>query len=218
MLSPTRKSTPMPRLPAFMLRAVLITCLLPVLLVQPARAADPAETFVSDNIHKGLDILNSKTLTKQQKSDQFEQFLLTLTDMKRIADFTLGQYRRTASPADVQTFEAAFQNYAVAVYHSYFSQYAGQTLTVTNSTMRAPTDYVVTTQLINPNDHSGQAPLEVDFRVRTDTGRPVVIDVSVAGVWLSVEERDQFVSFLGQNNENVKSLISHLSELAKQFK
>jgi phospholipid transport system substrate-binding protein len=208
----------MPPFPVIARRAVLIAALLPVLLIRPALAADPAQTFVSDNIHKGLDILNSKSLSKQQKADQFEQFLLSITDMKRIADFTLGQYRRTASPADVQTFEAAFQNYAVAVYHSYFSAYAGQTLNVTNSTMRAPTDYVVTTQMINPNDHSGQAPLEVDFRVRTDTGRPVVIDVSVAGVWLSVEERDQFVSFLGQNNGNVKSLVSNLSDMAKQFK
>jgi phospholipid transport system substrate-binding protein len=206
----------MPSFPAFVRRAVLIAALAPILLFQPALAADPAEAFVSDNIHKGLDILNSKTLTKQQKSDQFEQFLVSITDMKRIADFTLGKYRRTASPADVQTFEAAFQSYAVAVYHTYFSQYAGQTLTVVNSTMRAPTDYVVTTQLINPNDHSGQQPLEVDFRVRTDTGRPVVTDVSVAGVFLSVEQRDSFVSFLDQNNGNVKLLIAHLSDLAKQ--
>jgi ABC-type transporter MlaC component len=46
----------------------------------------------------------------------------------------------------------------------------------------------------------------------------VVVDVSVAGVWLSLEERDQFVAFLGQNNGNVRLLITHLSELAKQFK
>jgi ABC-type transporter MlaC component len=45
-----------------------------------------------------------------------------------------------------------------------------------------------------------------------------VTDVSVEGVWLSLQQRDQFVSFLGQNNGNVKLLLSHLSELAKQFK
>jgi ABC-type transporter MlaC component len=72
--------------------------------------------------------------------------------------------------------------------------------------------------MIDPAAKSGQAPLEVDFRVRTDGPRPVVVDVSVAGVWISIEERDQFVGFLGQNNGNVKLLIAHLSELAKQFK
>ena len=95
--------------------------------------------------------------------------------MKRIADFTLGQYRRSASPADLAAFDAAFQNYAVAVYQSYFAKYAGQTLKVTGSQARAPDDFIVATALIDPNDHSGQPPLEVDFRVRTDTGKPVVI-------------------------------------------
>jgi len=202
---------------SFARRNVLAAALALPFLAAPALAADPAETFVSQNIQKGLVLLNNKTLTKEQKRDQFEQFLLGLTDLKRIADFTLGQYRRTAPPADVAAFEVAFQNYAVAVYQSYFSKYAGQNLKVMNSTQRAATDYIVTTQMIDPTAR-GQAPLEVDFRVRTDGPRPVVVDVSVAGVWVSLSERDQFVAFLGQNNGNVKLLISHLSELAKQFK
>src|SRR6185437_3970413 len=103
----------------------------------------------------------------------------------------------------------------ISVYQSYFAKYAGQTLKVTNSTERAPGDFIVATNLIDPNDHSGQPPLEVDFRVRTDTGKPVVVDFSVAGIWLALEERDQFTAFLGQNGGNVRLLISHLSDLAK---
>jgi len=181
-------------------------------------AANPAEDFVQDNIHKGLELLNNKQLSVDQRRTQFETFLLGLTDMKRIADFTLGQYRRSASPADLAAFEGAFQNYAVAVYQSYFSKYAGQTLKVTGSQTRAPDDFIVATQLIDPNDNSGQQPLEVDFRVRTDSGKPVVVDFSVAGIWLALEERDQFTAFLGQNNGNFHTLISHLSDLAKQFR
>src|SRR5664279_2626398 len=190
-----------------------------LLLVTPAMAAaNPAEDFVQDNIHKGLELLNNKQLAADQRRTQFETFLLGLTDMKRIADFTLGQYRRSASPADLAAFEGAFQNYAVAVYQSYFAKYAGQTLKVTGSQTRAPDDFIVATQLIDPNDKSDQQPLEVDFRVRTDSGKPVVVDFSVAGIWLALEERDQFTSFLGQNNGNIHTLISHLSELAKQFR
>jgi len=190
------------------------------LLAGPAfAAANPAEEFVQDNIHKGLELLNNKQLSADQRRVQFEGFLLGLTDMKRIADFTLGQYRRSATPADLAAFEAAFQNYAVAVYQSYFAKYAGQTLKVTGSQTRAADDFIVATQLIDPNDNSGQQPLEVDFRVRTDGGgKPVVVDFSVAGIWLALEERDQFTAFLGQNNGNIHTLISHLSELAKQFR
>jgi phospholipid transport system substrate-binding protein len=188
------------------------------LFAGPALAASPAEDFVQQNIHRGLEILNNKQLSTEQRRSQFEGFLMGLTDMKRIANFTLGQYRRAASPGDIAAFETAFQNYAVAVYQSYFSKYAGQSLKVTGSQQRSSDDFIVVTQLIDPNDKSGQQPLEVDFRVRTDTGKPVVVDFSVAGIWLALEERDQFTAFLGQNNGNIHTLIGHLNDLAKQFK
>jgi phospholipid transport system substrate-binding protein len=198
-----------------MRRAVLAMAVLfavPLLTAKPAAAANVAEAFVGDNIHKGLELLNNKKLTTAQRRDQFETFLLGLVDVRRIGLFTLGQYRRTAPPEDVDAFIAAFKNYAVAAYQSYFSKYSGQTLKVTGSTERAPTDFIVATQLMDPN--TNQPPLEVDFRVRTDTGKPVLVDVSVSGIWLSLEERDQFVAFLGQNNGNVRTLIAHLSDMA----
>lgn len=181
-------------------------------LAGPPAMADQAQTFVQDNIHKGLDILNNKSLSTDQRRSQFEQFLLGLTDMKRIALFTLGQYRRTAPPEDIEAFVGAFQGYAVAAYQSYFAKYTNQTLKVVGSTEPRPTDFIVQTQLIDPS--SNQPPAEVDFRVRTDTGKPVLVDVAYQGVWLSLEQRDQFVSFLGQNNGNVRTLIAHLSDLA----
>jgi phospholipid transport system substrate-binding protein len=183
-----------------------------------ASAASGPESFVQANVQRGLTILNNKTLSTEQKRTQFETFLLGLTDMKRIANFTLGQYRRTATPQDQDAFAAAFQTYAVAVYQSYFAKYAGQTLKVTGSQEHAPGDTIVQTVMIDPNDHSGQAPLEVDFRILEDNGRPVVIDFSVAGIWLAIEERDQFSAFLGQNNGSIPTLISHLHELAKTYR
>ena len=184
----------------------------------PAFAANVAEEYVQDNIHKGLDILNTRGLSSDQKRGQFQSFFLSVADFQRIADFTLGQYRRGASPADVTAFENAFQNYAIAVYQSYFERYKGQTLKVIGSDTLAADDFRVKTQLIDPNDHSGQAPLEVDFRVRTNTGKPTLTDIAVGGIWLALEERDQFTSFLGQNGGNIGSLNSHLNDLAKQFK
>jgi ABC-type transporter MlaC component len=44
------------------------------------------------------------------------------------------------------------------------------------------------------------------------------VDFSVAGIWLALNERDQFTAFLGQNNGNIPMLVSHLGELAKQFR
>ena len=193
--------------------AFAILAAAPLLMVRPAAAAqNVAEAFVDENIHKGLDILKDKKLNTVQRRDQFETLLLGLVDVRRIALFTLGQYRRTAPPEDVEAFVGAFKNYATAAYQSYFAKYTNQNLKVIGSTQRNPTDFIVQSQLIDPG--SSQTPAEVDFRVRTDGGKPVLVDVAYQGIWLSLEERDQFVAFLGQNNGNVRTLIAHLSELA----
>ena len=184
--------------PALTRRAMLVSAAaLPLLQAGPAAAAgNVAETFVDENIHKGLSILSDKKLTLTQRRDQFETLLLGLVDVRRIALFTLGQYRRSAPPEDVEAFVNAFKNYATAAYQSYFAKYTDQTLKVTGSTKRNDTDFIVQTLLVDPN--SSQQPSEVDFRVRTDTGKPVLVDVAYQGIWLSLEERDQFVAFLAR--------------------
>ena len=184
----------------------------------PSSAAAPAEAFVQENVSKGLAILNNHGASPEQRRQQFQGFIMGLTDMHRIANFTLGVYRRSATPAEQDQFAAAFQGYAIAVYQSYFSKYSGQTLRVTGSQEHAPGDTIVQTVMVDPNDHSGQQPLEIDFRVLSDNGKFVVIDFSVAGIWLAIEERDQFSSFLGQNGGSIPTLISHLHELAKGYK
>jgi len=185
---------------------------LAVAAISAAQAATPSETFISNNIQRSLEILNGKELRPEQRSRQFQDLLLGIVDMKRIALFTLGHYGSTASLADQDKFVAAFQNYAISTYQTYFARYAGQTLTVSGSTERTPQDVVVMTMLEDPSDHSGQQPLEVDFRVRSDTGKPMLVDFSVAGMWLALEERDQFVAFLDHNDGSIPKLIDHLNQ------
>jgi phospholipid transport system substrate-binding protein len=185
----------------------------------PAAAATPGETYVQTNVQRGLQILNNHSIPDAQRRAQFRDFLTGLTDIRRIALFTLGNSRRTASPADVEAFVNAFRDYAVAVYESRLTQYSGQSLKVTGSTDRAPGDTIVSTVLVDASGKTeGQDPIEVDFRVLNDGGKFVVIDASIAGVWLAIEERDQFSAFLEQNNDSVPALVSHLNELTRHIR
>jgi phospholipid transport system substrate-binding protein len=125
-----------------------------------------------------------------------------------VAIFLLGQYASQASPADLDAYVAAYQGYILSVYELYFSRHAGQTLRVRTSRERAPGDYIVNTDMTGASQ-----PMQIDFRVRTDGAKPVLVDVAVEGVWLALAERDQFVSVLGQNNGDVKVLTAHLRAL-----
>jgi phospholipid transport system substrate-binding protein len=174
-------------------------------------AANPAEEFVGTNIQTGFDILNDRSLDNQERGRRFASFLLGLTDLKRVALFLLGRYASQASPADLDAYGAAYQDYVLSVYQSYFARYAGQTLRVHASRERAPGDFIVNTDMVG-----GGQPMQIDFRVRTDGPKPLLVDFAVEGVWLSLAERDQFISVLAQNNGDIKALTAHLRALEQR--
>lgn len=175
--------------------------------------ANPAERFVADNISAGLAILNNSATDRATRSARFEEFLLGITDLKRIATFTLGN--AAATPAQRDAFTAAFQSYATAVYRSYFQGYGGQTLTVTGSVANGPGDTIVHTRLADAN---GGNPVAIDFRVRTDGPKPLVLDIGIAGIWLALTQRDDFVAFLAHNGGDVGALIQHLNSAAQSYR
>lgn len=189
-------------------------------LTGTARAQTAAEDYVRTNVQKGLSILNNRNIPDAERRAEFRSFLTTLTDIRRIALFTLGPARRTATPAQIEAFVDAFRNYAVAVYESRLKAYSGQTLRVTGSTARGPNDYIVTTTLVDPTGRTEAQgePIEVDFRVDSSNGRFIVIDASIVGVWLALEERDQFTAFLEENNGNLDGLITHLNTLTNRLR
>ena len=174
--------------------------------VSKAWAQNAAEDFVRGNIQAGFDILNDKSATPAERRDRFASFLLGLTDSRRVALFLLGRYADGASQDDLDAYVAAYQDYVLSIYQTYFQLYAGQTLRVISSRERAPGDFIVTTNMVGqPN-----LAMEIDFRVRTDGAKPLLVDVAVAGVWLALAQRDQIQAVLAQNRGDIKALIAHL--------
>lgn len=196
--------------------AVLLSALIAALVMLSAgeskagAAANPAEAFVQQNIEKGYSILNSTTLSDEQRREQFRDFMLSLTDARRIGMFTLGPYANRASKEDIDSFIDAFSDYAVVVYESRLSKYKGQTLRVTGSVQRAADDVVVNSDVVNPATPNAQ-PLRAAFRVRkTSDGRPIVTDIQVEGVWLALSQRSDFTGFLQQHGGRVPDLTTDL--------
>jgi phospholipid transport system substrate-binding protein len=194
---------------------VLISFALPA---ASAQAASPAEAFVQSNINEGFAILNNDSLSRDEKNAQFRTFLLSLTDLNYIADYTLGPAKNKVSPADLAEFEQAFREYAVALYESEFDKYSGQTLRVIGSAPRGDNEWIVRTQLVDPNARPNRQPIEVDFRVFGKPGSFVVGDVTVLGVDLAIAAQGQFEDFLLQHNDDVKALTADILRRAAKMR
>jgi phospholipid transport system substrate-binding protein len=204
---------------AVLLAAIVVAAaLLGVAQAYAAPAANPAEAFVQENVDRGYEILNSTTLSDEQRRTQFRDFMLSLTDSRRIGLFTLGPYANRASKEEVEAFIAAFSEYAVAVYESRLSKYKGQTLRVTNSVQRAADDVVVNAEVVDRAAPNAQ-PYKAAFRVRkTSDGRPIVTDMQVEGIWLALSQRSDFTGFLQQRGGRVPDLTADLERQTRMLR
>jgi phospholipid transport system substrate-binding protein len=180
--------------------------------VAPASAGQDAEVFAQRLIDQGVSIL--RNTGDPARRAKFRDFITQYADARKTALFTLGNYRRGASDADIEDFVEAFTAYATAVYESRLDQYKGQTLKVVGSVDNKASDVTVNMIVVDPNARN---PLRVAFRLLGGNSNYRFVDIQVEGIWLSVDQREQFSAFLSKNNGSIPSLTSHLQAQAKQI-
>ena len=185
-----------------------------VMLAAPAvhaAAVNPAEGFIQQNIDGGYAILNNTSLSDEQRNMQLRDFMLSLTDARRIGTFTLGAYANSVSKEDLEAFIAAFSDYTVGFMQAVvFTQTRAQTPKVIGSVQRAADDVVVNCEVVNPRSPNAP-PIKAAFRVRKAAdGRHIVTDIQVEGIWLALLQRSDFVGFLQQHGGRIAELTSDL--------
>jgi phospholipid transport system substrate-binding protein len=102
-----------------------------------------AEAFTQRLIDQGVQIL--RNTSDPARKPKFREFITQYADVRKTARFTLGNYARTAAPADVDTFVDAFKDYAIAIYETQLDKYKGESLKVVGSIDNKPGDYIVKT-------------------------------------------------------------------------
>jgi phospholipid transport system substrate-binding protein len=178
-----------------------------------------AETFVQEKIDHAYALLGDASLSPAQRDAGFHTFLVSLTDIDRVGRFTLGRYANSASPAAVADFESAFADYAVAVYESRLSEFKNLKIHVTGSAVLGEDDIVVAATASDPELPNPANPVRLGFRIRKDSsGRLILTDMDVEGIWLALWERADFTSFLQQHGGDIGELARHLQSQAGQLK
>ncbi len=176
------------------------------------QSPNSAESFIRDNVDKCLAILNDKTLPDPDRRQRFRDLLLSITDMPRIATFTLGRYALNATDDELDSFKRAYAEYSVTVYQTVLDAFRDYTVKVTGSAESAAGDTIVNADILNSGCACSPA-IKAAFRVRkTDDGRLMIIDFEAEGVWLALSQRSEFSSFLRQHGGNISDLISEMNQ------
>jgi phospholipid transport system substrate-binding protein len=182
----------------------------------PAWADAASEAFVASNAQPALATLSQKGLTPAAREAKFSQLMQNFTDFPRISDFVLGRYARAAR-ADTALYaewQETFRTYVVTVYEDQFDEYTGKAIRVLpgsqDSTINGKLYSVVHTEVVKP---TGQTML-VDWRLLQTNGAWKVVDVGIKLdqnlLWLGIQQRQDFLSFLDQHNGDVRALIAEV--------
>ena len=192
-----------------MIRKIIILCSVFFLSISPVMAekSPEAEAFVMDVSNRVIDILSYTSTT--EKEDAFRTLLNEKANLKRIAAFTLGKYRRQLSPAELQEFQSLFESMITKVYANRLGTYDDQQIIVLGSEKKKK-DYLVETEL---RFKDGSDPIAIVWRLRQEKdGRITLFDLRVLGIWMALEQRETFLSILKNNNEDFDVLLDNLRQ------
>ncbi|MEC7177544.1 MAG: ABC transporter substrate-binding protein [Pseudomonadota bacterium] len=192
-----------------MIRKIIILCSVFFLSISPVMAekSPEAEAFVMDVSNRVIDILSYTSTT--EKEDAFRTLLNEKANLKRIAAFTLGKYRRQLSHTELQEFQSLFETMITKVYASRLGTYEDQKIIVLGSEKKKK-DYLVETEL---RFQDGSDPIAIVWRMRQEKdGRITLFDLRVLGIWMALEQRETFLSILKNNNENFDVLLDNLRQ------
>ena len=170
-------------------------------------AAAQAQSFINDMADRGIGFLGDQHLSQEQRKEKFRSLLRSSYDMQTIGRFALGTYWRTATPKQQADFQKLFESMVVEVYSQRFGQYNGQKLDVRGAEQQAEGDTIVHSVILPQN---GGDEVPVDWRVRSESGQPKVIDVIVAGVSMALTQRSDFASVIQRGGGNLDALLTQM--------
>ena len=192
-----------------MIRKIIILYSVFFLSLSPVMAekSPEAEAFVMDVSNRVIDILNYTSTTEKEYA--FRALLNEKANLKRIAAFTLGKYRRQLSPSELQEFQSLFESMITKVYANRLGTYEDQQIIVLGSEKKKK-DYLVETEL---RFKDGSDPIAIVWRLRKEKdGRITLFDLRVLGIWMALEQRETFLSILKNNNEDFDVLLDNLRQ------
>ena len=200
-----------------MLKKLLIAILLCFSWVQgavaePEAALDPqkAEDFMRDIGDKVINLLTNKTISTQERTEQFRIILDTKFNMKSIAKFVLGRYWKQASAEEKEKFLALFESTTATTYATRFQDYTSEKLEITGSRPEKDGGVTVLSRIVRP---SGD-PIAISWKIFEKKGTLRVYDIILEGISMGITQRSEFASVIQKGGGQIRALINALEKKA----
>ena len=171
-------------------------------------SSDPKQ-FITEIVDEAKKIL-IETNTKEFKTTKLSEIALRTVDIKGVAYYSIGNYRKKLNDEQLKEYLALFEKYFLKSFTSRLTDYSEPKIEVL-STEVLNSKYTIVKSLLLATDKKPE--VNIEWRVYTkNPDKPLIRDLIIEGLSLARTQKEEFSSVIETNNGDVTKLFITLKE------
>ena len=173
-----------------------------------AYSSDPKQ-FISEVVDEAKKVL-IETNSKEFKTKKLSEMALKTVDIKGVAYYSLGNYRKELNDKEMKKYLSLFEKYFLKSFTSRLTDYSDPKIEVISAEVLNP-KYTIVKSLLLATDKKPE--VNIEWRVYTkDPKKPLIRDLIIEGLSLARTQKEEFASVIETNNGDVTKLFITLKE------
>ena len=173
-----------------------------------AYSSDPKQ-FIQEVVDEAKKIL-IETNTKEFKTTKLSEMALRTVDIKGVAYYSLGKYRKELNDEQLKEYLTLFEKYFLKSFTSRLTDYSEPKIDVVSTEILNPKYTIVKSILIATDKKPA---VNIEWRVYTkNPDKPLIRDLIIEGLSLARTQKEEFASVIETNNGDVTKLFITLEE------
>ena len=165
------------------------------------------ENFVVSFADTAISILSDDSLSDTERTSSFTELVMSSIDLNLISKFVLSKAWKNASDKQKESYLIAFKDYFVSSYANKLDQYAGEKVDVVGS-QEAGKYVIVESNIIR--EGTDTLKINLKWRLLNKDNQIKIIDLNIEGISLVIAQREEFQSFLANNDYDLDKLIEKI--------
>ena len=171
-------------------------------------SSDPKQ-FISEIVEEAKKVLVESN-TKEFKTKKLSEMALKTVDIKGVAYYSLGKYRKELNDEQLKEYMSLFEKYFLKSFTSRLTDYSDPKIEVLAVDVLNP-KYTIVQSLLLATDKRPE--VKIEWRVYTkNADKPLIRDLIIEGLSLARTQKEEFASVIESNNGDISKLFVTLKE------
>ena len=173
-----------------------------------SNSSDPKQ-FIQEIVDEAKQVLVA-TNSKEYKTNKLSELALRTVDIKGVAYYSLGNYRKELNEEEMKEYLVLFEKYFLKSFTSRLTDYSDPKIDVLSIEVLNP-KYTIVKSLLLANDK--KPAVNIEWRVYTkNPDKPLIRDLIIEGLSLARTQKEEFSSVIETNNGDITKLFITLKE------